>query len=62
MSKFAEVIKIATKINILNYIKSMNRTLDKLVVQVNGWEMEFNVNKYGVMHIRKRNLVSVPDE
>ena len=27
----------------------MQRTLDKLVVWANRWEMEFNVNKCGIM-------------
>ena len=40
----------------------MQRTLDKLVAWANRWDIDFNVNKCGVMHIGKRNLVSVPDE
>ena len=40
----------------------MQRTLDKLVAWANSWEMDFNVNKCGVMHLGKINLVSVPDE
>ena len=31
-------------------------TLNKLVAWANRWEMKFNVNKCGVMHIGKRNL------
>ena len=31
----------------------MQRTLDKLVAQANSWGMEFNINKYGVMHLGK---------
>ena len=34
----------------------MQRTLAKLVVWANRWEMGFNVNKCRVMHIGKRNL------
>ena len=37
-------------------MRSMQRTLDKLVAWANTWEMDFNVNKRGVMHILKRNL------
>ena len=34
----------------------MQRTLDKLVTWANRCDMEFNVNKCGVMHVRKGNL------
>ena len=34
----------------------MQRTLDKLVAWENRWDIDFNVNKCGVMHIKKRNL------
>ena len=34
----------------------MQRTLDKLVVWTNRLDMDFNVNKCGVMHIGKLNL------
>ena len=34
----------------------MQRTLDKLIAWVNRWKMDFNVNKCGIMYIRKRNL------
>ena len=34
----------------------MQWTLDKLVAWANRWEMDFNVNKCGVMHIGKINL------
>ena len=34
----------------------MQKTLDKLIAWVNRWYREFNVNKFGVMHIGKRNL------
>ena len=42
----------------------MERTLDKLVVWVNRWDMDFNVNKCGEMHIGNRNfyIVLIPDE
>ena len=40
----------------------MQSSLDKLIDLANRWELDFNVNKCGVMHIGKRNLVSVPDE
>ena len=30
--------------------------MDKLVAWANRWEMKFNINKCGVMHIGKRNL------
>ena len=33
----------------------MQKTLDKLVVWANRWEMDFNV-KCGVIHIGRRNL------
>ena len=53
ISKFAEDTKIASLVNTFNDIRSMQRTLDKLVVWANRLEMDFNVNKCGVMHIRK---------
>ena len=34
----------------------MQRTLYKLVAWANRWEMDFNVNECGVMHVEKRNL------
>ena len=34
----------------------MQRNLNKLVAKANRWDMDFNVNKCGIMHIRKRNL------
>ena len=40
----------------------MQRSLDKLDAWTNKWDKEFNVNKCGVMHIGKRNLVSVTDK
>ena len=41
----------------------MQRALDKVVVWANRWDMDFNVNKCGVMHKGKINLeFQVPDE
>ena len=40
----------------LNNIRSIQKTLDKLVAWANKWEKDFNVNKCGVMRIGKRNL------
>ena len=34
----------------------MHRTIDKLVAWENRWEIEFNVNKGGIMHVGKRKL------
>ena len=57
--------KIAIWVNTVNDIRSMQRTLLKLVAWVNRWDMDFNVNKWnmdlnvikcGVMQIRKKNL------
>ena len=56
ISKFAEDTKISNCINILNDIRLMQNTLDKLVAWINGWEMDFNISKWGIMHIRKGNL------
>ena len=53
---FANVTKLVSQINILNDIKLIQRTLDKLVAWANRWEMEYNINKCEVMHIGKRNL------
>ena len=61
-SKFADDTKIASYVNTLNDIRWMQRTLNKLVAWANRWDMDFNVNKCGVMQIEKINLVSVPDE
>ena len=56
ISKFTDNTKIASRVNTLNDIISMQRTLDKLVAWVNRWNMEFSVNKCGEMHIGKINL------
>ena len=56
ISKFADDTKIASRVNTLNDIRSIQRTLDKLVAWANRWENDFNVNKCRVMHIGKRNL------
>ena len=34
----------------------MQKTLNKIVVWANKWEMDFNVNKCGGINIGKRNL------
>ena len=47
--------KIASRVNTVNDTRLMQRTLDKLVAW-NRWDMDFNVNKCGVMHIGKTNL------
>ena len=52
ISKFADDTKIASWINTLNDIRSMQRTLDKLVVWANMWEMDFNINKCGIMQFQ----------
>ena len=64
ISKFSDNTKKASRVNTLNNIRlSMQRTLEKFGAWANRWEMDFNVNKCGAMHIEKRNLkVSVPDE
>ena len=52
-SKFADDTKIASRVNTLKDIRSMERTLDKLIGWANRWDMEFIVNKCGVLHIGK---------
>ena len=54
--KFADDTKIASRGNTLNDIRSIQRTLDKLVAWANRWVVDFNVKKCGVMHIGKRNV------
>ena len=56
MSKFADDTKIASRVNTLNDVRSLQRTLDKLIALANRWEMKFSVKKCGVMYIGKRNL------
>ena len=56
ISKFADDSKIASQVNSLNDIRTMQRTLDKLVAWANRQEMDLNVNKSEVMHIGKINL------
>ena len=34
----------------------MEKTLDKLMAWANRWDMDFNVNKCGIMNIGKINL------
>ena len=43
-------------VNTLNDIRSMRRTLEKLIAWANRQDMDFSVNKYGLMHIGKRNV------
>ena len=54
--KFADDTKIASRVNTLNDIRSMQRTLDKLVAWANRYGMDFNVNKNGILHIGKKNV------
>ena len=56
ISKFADDTKIASQVNTFNDIRSIQRTLDKLVAWANRWEMDFNVNKCAVIYIVRRNL------
>ena len=61
ISKFADDTKVASRVNTLYDLKSMQKTLDKLVAWTNRLYMEFNVNKSGVMHIGKKKFrVLVP--
>ena len=53
ISTFADDTKIASRVSTLNDIRSMQRTLEKLVDWANRWDIEFNVNKCGVIHIGK---------
>ena len=63
ISKFADDTKTASWVNTLNDIRSMQRTLEKLVAGANRWDTSSNVNKCEVMHIGKKTFwVSVPDE
>ena len=43
--KFADDTEIASRVNNLNDIRLLQRTLDKLVAWANRWYMDFNVNK-----------------
>ena len=45
-----------TKKLYLNDIRSIQRTLDKLVTWENRWDVDFSVNKCWVIHIGKINL------
>ena len=53
---FVDDTKIASRVNTLNDIRSIQRTLDKLVPWANRWDVDFNVNKRGVLQIDKINL------
>ena len=55
VSKFADDTKIPSRVNTLYDIRSMQKTLDKLIAWVNRWDMDFNVKKCRVMHIGRRN-------
>ena len=37
-------------------MRSMQRTLDKLVAWANRWDMELNISRCDVMHVGKINL------
>ena len=56
ISKFTDDTKIASRVNTLNDIRSMQRILDKLVAWTNRWDMDFSINKCGVIHKRNINL------
>ena len=55
--QFADDTKIASRVNTLNDIRSMQRILDKLVALANRWEMDFNANECRVMHIGKKTEI-----
>ena len=44
--------KITSQINIFDNLRIIN----KLITWPNKWKMKFNINKYGIILIRKRNL------
>ena len=48
--------QLTSRVNTINEIRSKQRTLDKLVALATRWDMDFSVNKCGVMHMGKRNL------
>ena len=54
ISKFDDEAKIANPVNTFNDIRLIQRTLDKLVACTNRWDIDFNVNKCGIIHIRKK--------
>ena len=56
---FADDTKIASQVNTLNDLTSMQRPLDKLVAWVNRWEMDFNVNKCEKCRGNIKNVVLV---
>ena len=58
ISKFAGDTKIASRVNTLNDVRSLQRNLYKLIAWANKWEMKFSVNTY----MKKKFEVSVPDE
>ena len=45
ISEFADDTKIASRVNTLNDMRSMQSTLDKIIVWANRWEIFFIVNK-----------------
>ena len=50
------ITKMASRVNALSDIRSMQRTFDKLVAWTNRWNMNFNVNMCRIMYIGKINL------
>ena len=62
ISKFPDDTKIASRVNTLNDIRSVQRTIDKLVAWANRREMGFNVNMCCNAYGEKKFRVPVPEE
>ena len=59
MTSIYEISKFADDIKIPSWVNTLTRVF-KIIAKdwTNKWEIKFNVNKYRVMHIGKRDLES----
>ena len=56
MSKFADDTKLCYRATNLDDITELHEDINKLVEWTNKWQINFNVDKYSVMHIRHNNI------
>ena len=56
IAKFADDTKIASRVNTVDNIRSLQKSLDRLGGWADKWGMEFNLDKCKVMHIGRNNL------
>ena len=51
--------KIASRVNTVNDIRSMQRTLDKIVAWASRWDVDFSVDRYEVTYVPKNTYFGI---